>query len=235
MYIKNYLINILYKITMLFCTVKKLISENLTEKVFKKNDLFVLIQCNNKTYRSMVHWNDNKPVWNEQYVFDELFNKKNLKVKLKLCDADKTGKNETLYTEEFVLKKGVKVEKKTLAGVETEWKFVEVMSTEDKEELSNKCKKLEEYGKNLEGKIGDLEKNNSVLFNDNEELKNLNVLLEDMKIELQNKNTVFENNNNELKNLLDNFKSEYTDLNKNYLNMKDKIVKARNELISLDL
>ena len=72
MYIKNYLINILYKITMLFCTVKKLISENLTEKVFKKNDLFVLIQCNNKTYRSMVHWNDNKPVWNEQYVFDEL-------------------------------------------------------------------------------------------------------------------------------------------------------------------
>ena len=234
MYIKNYLITILYKSTMLLCTIYKLISENLTEKVFKKNDLFVIIQCNNKIYRSTVKWNENKPIWNEQYIFNELFNKKNLKIKLKLCDADKAGKSEVLYTDEFTIKKGVKCEKKVLSGVETEWEFVELITNEEKDALNEKCNKLETYGKNLEGKIEELEKNNSSLFNDNEELKNLNVLLEDMKIDLQNKNTSYESNNNELKEKLENLNNEYNNLNNEYLNIREKIGRVMEELSTFE-
>ena len=237
MYIKYCLISILYKITMLLCSINKLVSENITEKVFKKNDLFVLIQCNNKTYRSMVKWNENKPVWNEQYVFNEKFNNKNLKIKLKLCDADKAGKSEVLYTDELFIRKGIKYEKKVLSGVETEWKFVELITNEEKEVLNEKCNKLEKYGKNLEGKIEELEKNNSALFNDNEELKNLNILLEDMKIDLQNKNSLQESNNNKLKEeikILNNeyaiLKNEYANLNNSYLNIREKIRRVMEEL-----
>lgn len=66
---------------------------------FSKNDLFVTITIDDQIRRTTVKWNHNKPVWNEQFIFD-IDTVNTSKIILTICDEDSYSKSETLIKEE---------------------------------------------------------------------------------------------------------------------------------------
>ena len=59
-----------------------------------KNDLFVLIRLGNEIRRTTVKWNENKPIWNETFIFNSIGD-----FSISIHDEDSYSKSEELLRE----------------------------------------------------------------------------------------------------------------------------------------
>jgi hypothetical protein len=82
-----------------FIQVCELLKEIKNTDWFSKNDLFITINIDDEMRRTTVKWNNNTPVWNEQFIFDIDTVETNTIV-FSICDEDSYSKSETLVTEE---------------------------------------------------------------------------------------------------------------------------------------
>ena len=87
---------------MLRIKVNNVIKDIKSSDWFSKNDLFVIVKYNNLLYRTTTRWNNNKPEWNETFLFD--YDENINEIEVKLCDDDKWSKDEILLTEKIHIK-----------------------------------------------------------------------------------------------------------------------------------
>tara|TARA_Y100000389_G_scaffold7491_1_gene7193 strand:+ start:151 stop:684 length:534 start_codon:yes stop_codon:yes gene_type:complete len=77
-----------------------------------KNDLFVEIEFGKEKRRTMVKWNDNKPSWNESFIFNVDLNKFQSFL-LTINDADNYSKNEKIVSEKIKINNSAVVSNET--------------------------------------------------------------------------------------------------------------------------
>ena len=85
---------------MLFFKINYLCETTKYSKYFSQNDLFVKIKYGNQSRNTTILWNNNKPIWNESFLFD--YENDNKEITLELYDADVYSKNEILHTASFI-------------------------------------------------------------------------------------------------------------------------------------
>jgi len=85
---------------MLYFKIHHLVDiENKFSSYFSQNDLYVKITYGNQIRNTTVIWNNNKPIWNEMFLFN--YETPNTEIKLELYDADKYSKSELIHTASF--------------------------------------------------------------------------------------------------------------------------------------
>ena len=82
-----------------FIQICELLKEIKNTDWFSKNDLFITINVGGQIGRTTVKWNNNIPVWNEQFIFD-IDSVETDKIVFTICDEDSYSKSEQLVTEE---------------------------------------------------------------------------------------------------------------------------------------
>ena len=136
---------------------------------FSKNDLFVIVKYNNLLYRTTTRWNNNRPEWNETFLFD--YDEDINEIEVKLCDDDKWSKDEILLTEKIYMKEDfcnlqiglidIEYEKVEVIGVKTFQQMQKQMQNMNQVMgangiLKSKLHKVEEENQKLNQKISDI-------------------------------------------------------------------------------
>tara|TARA_Y100000589_G_C27141817_1_gene625046 strand:- start:992 stop:1420 length:429 start_codon:yes stop_codon:yes gene_type:complete len=85
---------------MLYFKIHQLVDiKNKFSSYFSQNDLYVKITYGNQIRKTTTIWNNNKPIWNEMFLFN--YETPNTEIKLELYDADTYSKNELIHTATF--------------------------------------------------------------------------------------------------------------------------------------
>ena len=152
-----------------------------------KNDLFVEIQFGEEKRRTTVKWNDNKPAWNESFIFNINLNKYQFFL-LTVNDADNYSKNERILSEKIKINNSAVVSNDTdylsiTHGISDYnlYNIIDKIKTEkttlknynhrlinDVDKLKSKIKECETNIKDMKDFLFDMKKNIiKVLSNDN--------------------------------------------------------------------
>ena len=83
---------------MLFFKINCLSETTKYSKYFSQNDIFIKIKYGNQSRNTTILWNNNKPIWNESFLFD--YENDNKEITLELYDIN--SKNENLHTASFI-------------------------------------------------------------------------------------------------------------------------------------
>ena len=93
-------------------TIHKLIRNIKNIDWLTKNDLFVTIRFGDECRRTMVKWNNNRPIWNESFLFDIDITVHNTFL-LEIGDEDNYSMSENIVTEEINVTHNYKFEENT--------------------------------------------------------------------------------------------------------------------------
>jgi hypothetical protein len=91
---------------MLICEVVKLV-ELFPSGLLGKNDMFVLVECNGKLYRTKTVWDNNNPEWDSTFIFKDEISYEEVEIKVSLNDEDTWSRNETLREGIIKTKNGI--------------------------------------------------------------------------------------------------------------------------------
>lgn len=137
---------------------------------FSKNDLFVIVKYNNLLYRTTTRWNNNKPEWNETFLFD--YDENINEIEVKLCDDDKWSKDEILLTEKIYIKEDYC--NLQVGMIDMEYEKVEVIGLEIFQQMQKQLQNMNQ----VIGANGILK---SELYKVEEENQKLNKKISDIK------------------------------------------------------
>lgn len=84
---------------MLYFKINNLIENAKFSSYFSQNDLYIKIIYGTQKRNTTIIWNNNKPSWNETFLFN--YESPNNEIKLELYDADVYSKNELIHTATF--------------------------------------------------------------------------------------------------------------------------------------
>lgn len=105
------------------------------------NDLFVLVKYGNQVRRTTVKWNNNNPVWNEVFLFDETDEKT---VFLSIYDEDAYSKSDKI--QEY----GVNIKSGEIRKYKTKYLEVEMGTMVPQNDLLELEKKILNYRESLD-------------------------------------------------------------------------------------
>ena len=83
---------------MLYIKINNLIGDVVKQDWFTKNDLYVTIQYGNQIRRTTTKWNNDNPIWNEDFIFHYI---EGQEINLKLYDANKWSSNSHIFETKF--------------------------------------------------------------------------------------------------------------------------------------
>ena len=129
-------------------TINNLIADIKDCDWLSKNDLFVEIEFGKEKRRTTVKWDDNKPQWNESFIFNIDLNKYKSFL-LTINDADYYSKNEKIISEK------IKINTSDVVNDNTEYLSIAHGNTHH----------------NLYNIINQLKADKTTLINDNKKLK----------------------------------------------------------------
>ena len=152
-----------------FIQICELLKEIKNTDWFSKNDLFITINVGGQIGRTTVKWNNNIPVWNEQFIFD-IDSVETDKIVFTICDEDSYSKSEQLVTEEKNINLNEIIDD-TTKFLKIKHGIFELNTKKENEKLKNENEKLKNE--------------NEKLKNENEKLKNENEKLSTEKKALE--------------------------------------------------
>ena len=147
---------------MLRVKVNTVIKDIKSSDWFSKNDLFVIVKYNNLLYRTTTRWNNNKPEWNETFLFD--YDENINEIEVKLCDDDKWSKDEILLTEKIYIKEDFS--HLQIGLIDMEYEKVEVIGLKAFKQIQKQMQNMNQViGANgiLKSKLHKVEEKNQIL------------------------------------------------------------------------
>ena len=145
---------------MLICEVVKL-AKPFPGGPLGKNDLFVLVECNGKLYRTKTVWDNNNPEWDSIFIFKDEISYEEIEIKVSLNDEDTWSRNDTLREDTIKTKNGIFFGE--CCGITLQCYSVEMIQLGEKDFLQRKIKELNEEVKLVQGENKDLIEENAEL------------------------------------------------------------------------
>ena len=130
-----------------FIQICELLKEIKNTDWFSKNDLFITINVGGQIGRTTVKWNNNIPVWNEQFIFD-IDSVETDKIVFTICDEDSYSKSEQLVTEEKNINLNEIIDD-TTKFLKIKHGIFELNTKKENEKLKNENEKLKNENEKL--------------------------------------------------------------------------------------